>query len=403
MLCLSFCAQAGATPASDSWNQWLSRNTAPVSDDSARTDFADLASFGEAIKGTKIVLLDEQSHGEENVFALKARLVRYLHQVHGFEVLVFESGLYDMDRIWRTADASNSIMFQAPGNLFFLYAGSPAIRELLGYVQSHKSGPTPLILTGMDSQHSGRYSNEFLLADLAQRLEASGNKIRKDGFWADFSSLTRDLFSMKRTAPEARVRFAYFNFIGKLQNELSERKDPFWYRILVSIEDQARRQWGLKHEQRSAVMGENLATLIRHRYPGKKIVVWGQFVHLNRAGLPAGGNVGHAVAQEFGQQAYAVHFTGNKGTYYHFFNAQNTPVISFPSKNIESLLEQQPGPYNFTNWRKLPEHLKTDTTMQASLFHYLPDGLLDLPGPNYIWQKRIDGTFYLDRITSIKP
>lgn len=394
-------AQAGDhTPT---WSEWLSKNTSPVSDDNAGEDYSDLASFGAAIKDAQIVLLDEQSHGEENVFALKSRLVRYLHEKHGFDVLVLESGLYDADRIWRTADAANTIRAQAPGNLFYLYANSPSMQTLFDYIQAKKSSAKPLLLSGMDSQHTGKYASQYLLDDLSDKLTKVGSTLPGDKFWPTFSALTLKLFAMNRVEPDAAVKGQYFAFIGKLKMAISPTADYFWHRIILSIENQALRYWGVKHEQRSDVMGENLKALIKYRYPGKKMIVWGHSVHLNRNGLPRSGNLGHAIAEQFKQKAYVVHFTGNKGTYYHFFNDQNTPVVRFPSKTIENYLEQQPGPYNFTNWRLLPENLRSDTTMQAAIFFYMPDGLFYIADGLTSWQRQIDGTFYLNKITSTNP
>ena len=44
------------------------------------------------------VLLGEASHGDGAALLAKGRLVRYLHQARGFDVLVWESGFYDLAR-----------------------------------------------------------------------------------------------------------------------------------------------------------------------------------------------------------------------------------------------------------------------------------------------------------------
>ncbi|NRR31385.1 erythromycin esterase family protein [Oxalobacteraceae bacterium] len=401
---MTLCANApaaSATPAD--WPSWLSAHTSAVSDQDTGDDYTNLAPFGAAIKDAQVVLLDEQSHGEENVFALKARLVRFLHERHGFDVLALESGLYDADRIWRSADGDNTIRKQAPGNLFYLYANSPAMQGLFDYLQQQRGGSRPLELSGMDGQHTGQYASTHLLGDLAGQLRQAGSRLHEQAFWPQFAELTTAVFAMQRALPDAATQDRYFAFIGQLQAALPASKNYFWQRILVSVDDQARRYWGLRHEQRSQVMGDNLDALITHRYPGKKIIVWGNFVHLNRSGLPVGGNLGSVIARRFGQKAYVVHFTGNQGVFYNFFNDQNTPVVRFPFKTIENLLEQQPGPYNFTNWRDLPVRFKTDYSVQAALENYLPDGLYALPTPQTAWQMRIDGTFYLNKISSVKP
>jgi erythromycin esterase len=256
----------------------------------------------------------------------------------------------------------------------------------------------------MDSQLTGNYSFSYLLSDLQARLKSKGSSLPDDAFWPVFSDLTSKLLRMQRDEPEPSVQAQYFRFVGHLKSSFSAEPDYFWHRVILSIENQAQRYWGLRPEQRSGVMGENLKSLIEHRYPRKKIIVWGQYVHLNRAGLPNGGNVGYAIAQLFGETADVVHFTGNRGTFYNFFEEHNVPIVHFPLKTIESLLEKQPGPYNFTDWRNLPRRLREDKTISASMFHYFPDGFLTSPQAGLPpWNRQVDGTFYLDHITSPKP
>jgi erythromycin esterase-like protein len=40
--------------------------------------------------------MGEPSHGAGSAFAAKVRLIKFLHQRMGFDVLVWESGLYDV-------------------------------------------------------------------------------------------------------------------------------------------------------------------------------------------------------------------------------------------------------------------------------------------------------------------
>ncbi|MFN7689431.1 MAG: hypothetical protein ACK5OP_17015, partial [Sphingobacteriales bacterium] len=51
------------------------------------TDWTDLAAFAAAVKDKRVVMLGEQTHGDGTTFALKARLVRFLHEQIGFNVL----------------------------------------------------------------------------------------------------------------------------------------------------------------------------------------------------------------------------------------------------------------------------------------------------------------------------
>jgi erythromycin esterase len=59
------------------------------------TDFSDLTFLKDVLKDVKIVALGEQLHYDGATFEAKVRLIRYLHEELGYNVIAFESGLYD--------------------------------------------------------------------------------------------------------------------------------------------------------------------------------------------------------------------------------------------------------------------------------------------------------------------
>lgn len=80
----------------------------------------------------RIVLLGEPWHGGGGAMHERARLARYLHERHGFDVLVFEADFYTLDRGWETFSASTPPSAVAANNLYPFWGRTAAMRDLAG-------------------------------------------------------------------------------------------------------------------------------------------------------------------------------------------------------------------------------------------------------------------------------
>jgi erythromycin esterase len=157
--------------------------------DPADSDYSDLSGLRTAIGGARIVLLGEQTHGEGSTFQAKTRLVKFLHAQMGFEVLAFESGLYDCARIWENVEAGGEVSKEVVGSLFYMYATSVQTQELFRYVQGQLHGSRPLIMAGFESQHTGAKAKELLFVDF-ERFLRQKYPAAIDGDWAAFRSIS---------------------------------------------------------------------------------------------------------------------------------------------------------------------------------------------------------------------
>ncbi len=69
------------------------------------------------------------------LFRPRPRVIKYLHEKLGFDVLAFESGLYDCARIWENVEAGGTVSEEVVGSLFYMYATSVQMQDLFGYIQ----------------------------------------------------------------------------------------------------------------------------------------------------------------------------------------------------------------------------------------------------------------------------
>ena len=138
---------------------WLSRNAVSIRSIDptvADDDFADLKPLMAAIGDSRIVVLGEQSHGDGATFLAKGRLIKFLHQRMGFDVLAWEAGLFnchDMDAAVRNSAVP---IEEAIGRgLYPIWGMSAQVRPVFEYARSVAGTNRPLEMIGFDHQFSG--------------------------------------------------------------------------------------------------------------------------------------------------------------------------------------------------------------------------------------------------------
>ena len=71
--------------------QQIAQQATPLAGVEAGKPYADLAAFGKAIGGARVVALGEATHGTREIFQMKHRLLEYLVKEKGFTVFAIEA------------------------------------------------------------------------------------------------------------------------------------------------------------------------------------------------------------------------------------------------------------------------------------------------------------------------
>ncbi len=344
---------APADLSSDPRVRWLEKEAVKVRTvDPADGDFRDLQPLRNVIGNSRVVMLGEISHGDGTSFLAKSRLVKFLHQQMNFDVLAFESGFYDMSKVWESIQQGQEPVVAARRGLLPVWSRSPPVKNLLEYIGTSAKASRPLALAGFDLQASP-VSRESLLVELDALVARLGiaSDITTPGSPA--RTLALNLLGGKygaqgMPAPDAAAREAFYNGLEALRARLAssttasnEAQTSFWRQVVLSsLESYAEMTWWdrehgfaergwVSFNMRDRQNADNLLWLADHQYRGKKIIVWGATMHLARQAStieatidpknprqPYTGIVtlGERVWRRIGQQVFVIGFTCYEGS-----------------------------------------------------------------------------------------
>ncbi len=264
------------------------------------SDFSDLAALNLPLADRRIVLLGESTHGAAEMNLIKVRLIKYLHQHHGFDVLVFEAGLSSCTRgLERQAGiTAQSLMLSCTHGVWWTHE----VLELFRYVLATQGSARPLRLAGMDVQFSGDGENGPMLRrwfddQLAGTPEPPGlpptatwhaavdRVYELDGptgrCWSgDDASCTQ----LRAGIGEPR---AVLQALADALQPADDAEPARWLpalqarNLVRALHHMAEVADGYRgsHGQRDRGMADNLSDLARQVFPNQRMVVWAHNAH----------------------------------------------------------------------------------------------------------------------------
>lgn len=286
---------------------WIREHVVPVQTiDPDDDDFSDLIPLMSPLSDVRVVLLGEASHGDGSAFLAKTRLIKFLHQHMGFDLLVFESGFYDCASAWPPArDVSAATAFEECA--WAMWSQRQELVPLTEYLERTRDTSHPLILAGFDpdvgvlSMHERRSQG---LRDVVQRFPAdAADPGRVDAFF-EILDQTDEYRMRTLPMPAPAVLEDFVSTATQLANaiQLSDRlpvqERMFWSLVLENLVSETRARliaqmysasppdpqaaWRANLE-RDRQMARNLFWLLDARYAGHKAIVWTATIHAARA------------------------------------------------------------------------------------------------------------------------
>ena len=383
--------------------------------DPSDINFHDLMPVKSVLKNCSMVLLGEQTHGEATTFEAKIRLIKYLHEEMGFDVLAFESGFYDCADVWKRVQAGANVKDAVKGNLFYMYADSKEMLPLFEYLQQQLNTARPLELAGFESQHTGAASKERLFDNFKMYLDKYAPNTSLNN-WDIFKSIGTKMFGSNQYLPSLPDQKMFFQMIDKLlavtkksrSGEDITGQNGFWYEVTRSLASQAKRYWklvkGNELSVRDLQMANNLTWLANDYYKGKKIIVWAHNIHIAKETKELNSDnpemdflktyvpMGTTIKKRFGKKAYMLGFVSEMGTYMNYVDSKILSVPGVDYNTINHQLALEPMSYNWFDYTKGRLHQEKVNGV-ATLFDFIT-----LEGK---WNKVFDGWFFIRKAVHV--
>jgi erythromycin esterase len=310
------------------WVSWAREHHHPIASIvSTPTDqYADLQFLRSVLDGRRIVELGESGHGVAEFSQAKVRLIKFLHEQMGFDVLAFESGLFECFMANRLTGSGAQMMQSSIFGVWF----TEDVKELFNYIKQTQQTDRPLILAGFDTQTSSGTGTAQRPRFLHSVIDAVDHDYATEVF--NFDSETIPALragSAYAAANETRLIEFYERLLRFLQDRRADLAAVFpgdprpliaertAYSVIQYVRQLAA---GTNNprvtEIRDSGMAENYTFLARELYPGRKIITWAHNFHIRHANASASGSptMGTFIAERFRPELYTIGLYMNRGT-----------------------------------------------------------------------------------------
>lgn len=292
--------------------------------------FSNLHFLKEELKDVKIVGLGESSHLMGKTYTAKVKLIKYLHENCGFDIIAFESPMYNLYKVNDTITIGKYPKEEIFNNLSGVWY-TKELDELFDYVIKTRKSNRPLICTGFDGRVFLNQA-DVLVADYSNfikklNIQSNSNIQIDSSFIKIMTTNVKNCFSEEKILPQdTLVLYHKFNEVKnsfkKIENKNDNNYYSFWNQMTDNLEAFYRTSY-LNYNVRDKQMAKNVSFFANNLYKDKKIMLWAATLHLHdkpeliehkSTNLYNDQFMGQYLKNEFQERYYTIAFTPFSGT-----------------------------------------------------------------------------------------
>lgn len=387
-----YVAQPLLKPYSASVKKFVEENTSEIIfNSSISDDFTEFVPLANAIGDSRIVMLGEQDHGDAAAFIAKTKIIKFLHERKGFDVLLFESDFYGFNN--STDNYKESI--------YLMWTGCLECSGLFHYIDSCSTSDNKLIISGVDPRHVSKKTKSTYVVALKHVVDSVGGLTEKEKelLVSVTSNLIKKEYESDVTKGEQKEFLTILDTLRKRFNE-----GTFWHQEIANLAGFGRSSWDTlrTNNPRDFQMGDNLLWLVNHKFKNRKVIVWAHNFHITRnfrqlpKSVTSGGNDTVSMATMVSNrlinpaELYSIAFIAYSGTAGTIFS--NKYELHKPISNFyESWVNELNFKYAFTDLRSFDPNVTNDPK-------FLMYGTHHDPAIKVNWFNVYDGIFFIQKM-----
>lgn len=308
----------------------FAQNITPINDaEFENATFKNLSFLKEELKNVRIIGLGESAHYMGGTNIAKIKMVKYLHEECGFDVLAFESPMYNLSIVNDLLKNKAITPKEMGWNLSGVW-NSQEMKELFEYVIETQKTKNPLIYSGFDesffnSSCKGDIKKDYSEFINALKKEANIDLNLDDTFYNTIGNVAEKCYSLSKIPVNDTLllnsKFKEIRSALKNTNLKMNLYFTFWQHMTDNLQSVYRKNYKLAN--RDFQMAENVKFLVNKQYPNKKVILWAATTHLlynvndieafNNSAKYEKNKMGVYLKNEFKDQYYLLAFTPLQG------------------------------------------------------------------------------------------